>query len=541
MSAAAAGGNGQGHRLPSQISHHPPQYRQPTDKPHPNQMIRSSGVSDQNEFVPFIPPSATGLNFKQHTPLLSSSNAVSDNLPVNSRFVSRNPVSAINKLPVATPQSMMPNNNRLSRLDEGESATVNAKEAGENTLRQNFARLQPNPPLNSFHLIAVTSSSSPSMPSNDALGNLLVSPFRAKLANPGPPPVPLHQQVRIGNSVLNGGGHGVSNVPVSGTNQSDELNGVSNPLAASSRHQHIVAPKFPSARPTSQPVPHLDLRKPPLESALPHSIISSANAVVSQTKLSNNVSIPSPVNRSSGAAMAFAATTTTTTATSGAFNPNFMRQSVASHLTSGLNNRSPVHHASSVNENARSRSNNAMISSVTTNTSTTTTNTSVVATSVNNNSKVHSDQPELRSHSSRLVSSHLNSSIMPQKLHHPHPLHHQQQAHHISGGSKKAEISRLEELDQLAAQLTNLGAISPGPHRQNNANQLNEKLDVKKSSEKHQEAYEYNANLAKSSDESVASGDQFIAMNDVNDPILPHYLHHLLPHPLYHLKVAVVI
>ncbi|VDQ08748.1 unnamed protein product [Trichobilharzia regenti] len=215
--------------------------------------------------------------------------------------------------------------------------------------------------------MAVTSSSNDPM----TAGNLLVSPFRAKLANPGPPPVPLHQQVRIGSSVLNGGvgggggGHGIAGggggVSVSGSSSNDEP---ANPLVASSRHQHIVAPKFPSARPTSQAVPHLDLRKPPLESALPQSIITATNAVVSQSKLSNNVSISSPVNRSSGAAMAFAASTTTTTSTAaavttttttttagGVFNGNFIRQSIASHLTPGMHNRSPVHQISSADEN----------------------------------------------------------------------------------------------------------------------------------------------------------------------------------------------
>ncbi|CAH8834902.1 unnamed protein product [Trichobilharzia szidati] len=626
VGGVGVGANGQGHRLPNQ---HPPQYRHPPDKLYPNhQMMRPGGGGDHNEFVPFpgaAPPptsSVAGLNFKQHTPAIS----------VDPRFAGRNPMPTAmnnNKLPLATPQSGMHHNNRLSRLDEGESATVNAKEPGENTLRQNFARLQErehhpavgvapqrsivngrpqssssssghhfpqhsrplnssrvpppvysqsqhhqqqqqpqpqqqqqihsnqpklgvlaagsrlagaggpsplpshsttstttttstvldtsvdsqfvsssssisegvftsssvnsvnpptsvisggggqpphhfplqhhrasvsNPPFNPFHLnvnAAVTSSPSPlslavTSSSNDptGAGNLspFVSPFRAKLANPGPPPVPLHQQVRIGSSVLNGGGgggHGVAGgggVSVSGSSSNDEP---SNPLVASSRHQHIVAPKFPSARPTSQAVPHLDLRKPPLESALPQSIITATNAVVSQSKLSNNVSISSPVNRSSGAAMAFAAstttstsavTTTTTSTAGGVFNGNLMRQSIASsHLTPGMHNRSPVHQISSADENVRSRASQS--AAITTTTTTTTTSSST-------------NQPELRPHSNKQIpSTRLNSSVIPQKLHshhgHHHHQHQQQQQHnhpqhsrHIA--SKKPEISRLE-------------------------------------------------------------------------------------------------
>ncbi|KAH8855511.1 Misshapen-like kinase 1 [Schistosoma japonicum] len=462
--SAAASGNGQVHRLPNQISHHPPQFRQPTDKQHPSQMVRTSGVSDQNEFVPIAPQSSVGgLNSKQH------GHAVNDNLPMNARFISRNPMSALNKLPVATPQSMMPHNNRLSRLDEGESPTVNAKEPGENTLRQNFARLQ---------------------------------------------------QVRINNSGLNGGLGGHS-VPLSNVqHQTDEIisassSGIGVTNAASSRHHHIVAPKFPSTRPTTQAVPHLDLRKPPLESALPHSIITSTNPL-------NNILMPSPVSRSSGAAMAFAATNTTsattvttttisvssttatvttTTSVTEVFNSNFTRQSMAPNLqSSGLNNRSPAHQISSVGETARSRP-------ITSTTTTSYISTSVVnnnITSANNNYKIHSsNQPELRSRASKQLSSRQNSSIMPQKLHHPHHLHQQHNLHHIS---KKSE-----ELDQLAAQLTNLGAVSPSPHRPNNRSQSDEKSDVKPNdkqsalSSQHQ-AYENSDNdvkLSKSSNESI--------------------------------------
>ncbi|VDP69189.1 unnamed protein product [Schistosoma mattheei] len=228
----------------------------------------------------------------------------------------------------------------------------------------------PNPP-NSFHPTVVTScssSSSPSIFSNDHLGNLLISPFRAKLANPGPPPIPLHQQVRISNCGLNGGLHNASGVQ----HQTDEVNGSSSIVGmgnpASSRLQHIVAPKFPSTRPTSQAVPHLDLRKPPLESALPQSIITSTSPVVNQSKSSVNASISSPVNRSSGAAMAFAVTTSTatttttttsvptstttvTTTTSDVFNSNFARQSATSNLLSGFSNRSPAHQISLLGEN----------------------------------------------------------------------------------------------------------------------------------------------------------------------------------------------
>ncbi|VDO75077.1 unnamed protein product [Schistosoma curassoni] len=144
--SAAVSGNGQAHRLPSQISHHPPQFRQPTDKPPHNQVLRTSGVPDQNEVASFVSqPSVSGLNYRQHGHMIQSGNIVNDNVPVNARFISRNPMSVVNRLPAVTPQSMMPHNSRLPRLDEGESATVNAKEPGENTLRQNFARLQNSP------------------------------------------------------------------------------------------------------------------------------------------------------------------------------------------------------------------------------------------------------------------------------------------------------------------------------------------------------------------------------------------------------------
>ncbi|TNN08484.1 Serine/threonine-protein kinase mig-15 isoform 2 [Schistosoma japonicum] len=618
--SAAASGNGQVHRLPNQISHHPPQFRQPTDKQHPSQMVRTSGVSDQNEFVPIAPQSSVGgLNSKQH------GHAVNDNLPMNARFISRNPMSALNKLPVATPQSMMPHNNRLSRLDEGESPTVNAKEPGENTLRQNFARLQEREhqpsvgvspqrlsvngraqssghhfpqhsrPLNGNRAplpvynqsqqqqsqqqlhsnqpklgvlaagsrLAGAGGSSPIPTTNATVSDTLIdsqsvtnnvilstsssvsnnaintsSSIISAVGDGGQHshhfPLQQHRasvQVRINNSGLNGGLGGHS-VPLSNVqHQTDEIisassSGIGVTNAASSRHHHIVAPKFPSTRPTTQAVPHLDLRKPPLESALPHSIITSTNPL-------NNILMPSPVSRSSGAAMAFAATNTTsattvttttisvssttatvttTTSVTEVFNSNFTRQSMAPNLqSSGLNNRSPAHQISSVGETARSRP-------ITSTTTTSYISTSVAnnnITSANNNYKIHSsNQPELRSRASKQLSSRQNSSIMPQKLHHPHHLHQQHNLHHIS---KKSEISRLEhsilksELDQLAAQLTNLGAVSPSPHRPNNRSQSDEKSDVKPNdkqsalSSQHQ-AYENSDNdvkLSKSSNESI--------------------------------------
>ncbi|CAH8439662.1 unnamed protein product [Schistosoma haematobium] len=668
--SAAVSGNGQAHRLPSQISHHPPQFRQPTDKPPHNQVLRTSGVPDQNEVASFVSqPSVSGLNYRQHGHMIQSGNIVNDNVPVNPRFISRNPMSVVNRLPAVTPQSMMPHNSRLPRLDEGESATVNAKEPGENTLRQNFARLQerehhpsvgvapqrsangrpqssshhfpqhsrplnssrgppaynqsqqqmhsnqpklgvlaagsrladaggsssyaatnttvsdtptdsqsvtnnevvstsssvnnpvttplsvigavgdsgqlshhfplqhhrasvPNPP-NSFHPTVVTScssSSSPSIFSNDHLGNLLISPFRAKLANPGPPPIPLHQQVRINNCGLNGGLHNASGVQ----HQTDEVNGSSSIVGmgnpASSRLQHIVAPKFPSTRPTSQAVPHLDLRKPPLESALPQSIITSTSPVANQPKSSVNASISSPVNRSSGAAMAFAVTTSTTTTTttttsvptstttmttvttttSDVFNSNFARQSATSNLLSGFSNRSSAHQISLLGENVSTK-----------NITTTVTNNS---TCISNNHKMHSNQPGLRSRASKQLSNRQNSGVIPQKLHHAHHLHQQNNPNHIS---KKSEISRLEELDQLAAQLTNLGAVSPSPHRQNNRNQLNGKSDTKSNDKQpsssqqqqhyqQQKSYENNNVKSSTSNELVTSMESVCAVEKLN-------------------------
>ncbi|CAH8492049.1 unnamed protein product [Schistosoma rodhaini] len=659
--SAAVSGNGQSHRLPSQISHPPPQFRQPTDKPHHNQALRTSGVPDQNEVASFVSkPSVSGLNYRHHGHMIQGGNIANDNVPANARFISRNPMSVLNKLPAVTPQSMMPHNSRLPRLDEGESATVNAKEPGENTLRQNFARLQerehhpsvgvapqrsvngrpqssshhfpqhsrplnssrgppaynqsqqqmhsnqpklgvlaagsrladasgsssyaatnttasdtptdsqsvtnneivstsssvnnsvttplsvigavgdsgqlshhfplqhhrasvPNPP-NSFHPTVVTScsssSSSSSIFSNDHLGNLLISPFRAKLANPGPPPIPLHQQVRISNSGLNGGLHNASGVQY----QTDEVNGSSSIVGmgnpASSRLQHIVAPKFPSTRPMSQAIPHLDLRKPPLESALPQSIITSTSPVVNQSKLSVNASISSPVNRSSGAAMAFAVTTSTTTTTttttsvptstttvttvttttSEVFNSNFTRQSATSNLLSGFNNRSPAHQISLVGENVSTK-----------NITTTVANNS---TCINNSYKVHSNQPELRTRASKQLSNRQNSGVVPQKLHHPHHLHQQNNPNHI--------IKKSEELDQLAAQLTNLGAVSPSPHRQNNRGHLNGKSDIKSndkqssSSSQQQKSYENNNVKSSASNELVTSIEPVCAVEKLN-------------------------
>ncbi|CAH8484344.1 unnamed protein product [Schistosoma bovis] len=473
--SAAVSGNGQAHRLPSQISHHPPQFRQPTDKPPHNQVLRTSGVPDQNEVASFVSqPSVSGLNYRQHGHMIQSGNIVNDNVPVNARFISRNPMSVVNRLPAVTPQSMMPHNSRLPRLDEGESATVNAKEPGENTLRQNFARLQ---------------------------------------------------QVRIGNCGLNGGLHNASGVQ----HQTDEVNGSSSIVGmgnpASSRLQHIVAPKFPSTRPTSQAVPHLDLRKPPLESALPQSIITSTSPVANQPKSSVNASISSPVNRSSGAAMAFAVTTSTTTTTttttsvptstttmttvttttSDVFNSNFARQSATSNLLSGFSNRSPAHQISLLGENVSTK-----------NITTTVANNS---TCISNNHKMHSNQPGLRSRASKQLSNRQNSGVIPQKLHHAHHLHQQNNPNHIS---KKSE-----ELDQLAAQLTNLGAVSPSPHRQNNRNQLNGKSDTKSNDKQpsssqqkqhyqQQKSYENNNVKSSTSNELVTSMESVCAVEKRN-------------------------
>ncbi|CAH8439615.1 unnamed protein product [Schistosoma haematobium] len=473
--SAAVSGNGQAHRLPSQISHHPPQFRQPTDKPPHNQVLRTSGVPDQNEVASFVSqPSVSGLNYRQHGHMIQSGNIVNDNVPVNPRFISRNPMSVVNRLPAVTPQSMMPHNSRLPRLDEGESATVNAKEPGENTLRQNFARLQ---------------------------------------------------QVRINNCGLNGGLHNASGVQ----HQTDEVNGSSSIVGmgnpASSRLQHIVAPKFPSTRPTSQAVPHLDLRKPPLESALPQSIITSTSPVANQPKSSVNASISSPVNRSSGAAMAFAVTTSTTTTTttttsvptstttmttvttttSDVFNSNFARQSATSNLLSGFSNRSSAHQISLLGENVSTK-----------NITTTVTNNS---TCISNNHKMHSNQPGLRSRASKQLSNRQNSGVIPQKLHHAHHLHQQNNPNHIS---KKSE-----ELDQLAAQLTNLGAVSPSPHRQNNRNQLNGKSDTKSNDKQpsssqqqqhyqQQKSYENNNVKSSTSNELVTSMESVCAVEKLN-------------------------
>ncbi|CAI2723027.1 unnamed protein product [Schistosoma spindalis] len=608
--SAAVSGNGQAHRLPSQIGHHPPQFRQPTDKPPHNQVLRTSGVPDQNEVASFVSqPSVSGLNYRQHGHMIQSGNIVNDNVPVNARFISRNPMSVVNKLPAVTPQSMMPHNSRLPRLDEGESATVNAKEPGENTLRQNFARLQEREhhpsvgvapqrsangrpqssshhfPQHSRHLnssrgppaynqsqqqihsnqpklgvlaagsrladaggsssyaatnttVSDTPTDSQSVTNNEivstssSVNNSVTTPLSVigAVGDSGQLshhfPLQHHRasvQVRISNSGLNGGLHNASGIQ----HQTDEVNGsssivgMSNP--ASSRLQHIVAPKFPSTRPTSQAVPHLDLRKPPLESALPQSIITSTTPVVNQSKSSVNTSISSPVNRSSGAAMAFAVTSstitttttttsvptstttvTTVTTTSDVFNSNLARQSATSNLLSGFSNRSPAHQISLLGENVSTK-----------NITTTVANNS---TCISNNHKMHSNQPGIRSRASKQLSNRQNSGVIPQKLHHPHHLHQQNNPNHISKNS--------EELDQLAAQLTNLGAVSPSPHRQNNRNQLNGKLDTKSndklsssSQQQHyqqQKSYENNNVKSSTSNELVTSMEPVCAVEKLN-------------------------
>ncbi|CAH8484300.1 unnamed protein product [Schistosoma bovis] len=609
--SAAVSGNGQAHRLPSQISHHPPQFRQPTDKPPHNQVLRTSGVPDQNEVASFVSqPSVSGLNYRQHGHMIQSGNIVNDNVPVNARFISRNPMSVVNRLPAVTPQSMMPHNSRLPRLDEGESATVNAKEPGENTLRQNFARLQEREhhpsvgvapqrsangrpqssshhfpqhsrPLNSSRGPPAYNQSQQQMHSNQPKLGVLAAGSRladsggsssyaatnttvsdtptdsqsvtnnevvstsSSVNNPVTTPLsvigavgdsgqlshhfPLQHHrasvVRIGNCGLNGGLHNASGVQ----HQTDEVNGSSSIVGmgnpASSRLQHIVAPKFPSTRPTSQAVPHLDLRKPPLESALPQSIITSTSPVANQPKSSVNASISSPVNRSSGAAMAFAVTTSTTTTTttttsvptstttmttvttttSDVFNSNFARQSATSNLLSGFSNRSPAHQISLLGENVSTK-----------NITTTVANNS---TCISNNHKMHSNQPGLRSRASKQLSNRQNSGVIPQKLHHAHHLHQQNNPNHIS---KKSE-----ELDQLAAQLTNLGAVSPSPHRQNNRNQLNGKSDTKSNDKQpsssqqkqhyqQQKSYENNNVKSSTSNELVTSMESVCAVEKRN-------------------------
>ncbi|KAF5404029.1 hypothetical protein PHET_02546 [Paragonimus heterotremus] len=120
------------------------------------------------------------------------------------------------------------------------------------------------------------------------------SSFRAKIANPGPsPPIPQHQQVRIGAN----GSH--PSQPTAGTRPT---NGEVNPSGGGSRHQHIVAPKFPSTRPTGQPTSHLDLRRPPLDNALPHSALpttagasSGRGAVGALAFAAPSAAVPTPV------------------------------------------------------------------------------------------------------------------------------------------------------------------------------------------------------------------------------------------------------
>ncbi|CAH8440902.1 unnamed protein product [Schistosoma curassoni] len=553
--SAAVSGNGQAHRLPSQISHHPPQFRQPTDKPPHNQVLRTSGVPDQNEVASFVSqPSVSGLNYRQHGHMIQSGNIVNDNVPVNARFISRNPMSVVNRLPAVTPQSMMPHNSRLPRLDEGESATVNAKEPGENTLRQNFARLQEREHHPSVGVAPQRSANGRPQSSS----HHFPQHSRPLNSSRGPPAYNQSQQqmhsnqpklgvLAAGSRLADAGGsssYAATNTTVSDT-PTDSQSVTNNEVVStsSSVNNPVTTPlsvigavgdsgqlshHFPlQHHRASVAVPHLDLRKPPLESALPQSIITSTSPVANQPKSSVNTSISSPVNRSSGAAMAFAVTTSTTTTTttsvptstttmttvttttSDVFNSNFARQSATSNLLSGFSNRSPAHQISLLGENVSTK-----------NITTTVANNS---TCISNNHKMHSNQPELRSRASKQLSNRQNSGVIPQKLHHAHHLHQQNNPNHIS---KKSEISRLEELDQLAAQLTNLGAVSPSPHRQNNRNQLNGKSDTKSndkqpSSSQQQQHYQqqksYENNVKSStSNELVTSMESVCAVEKRN-------------------------
>ncbi|KAF6775274.1 hypothetical protein AHF37_05979 [Paragonimus kellicotti] len=149
------------------------------------------------------------------------------------------------------------------------------------------------------------------------------SSFRAKIANPGPsPPIPQHQQVRIGAN----GSH--PSQPIAGTRPT---NGEVNPSGGGSRHQHIVAPKFPSTRPTGQPASHLDLRRPPLDSALPHSALPTTAGASS--------------GRSAMGALAFAASSavvpTSLTSQIGPSSSNVINRPVT-HVSAAVDDVEPV-------------------------------------------------------------------------------------------------------------------------------------------------------------------------------------------------------
>ncbi|CAL8102844.1 unnamed protein product [Calicophoron daubneyi] len=392
--AMSAAGGPPGHRpLPAPSGHPNAAYRAQGEKP----LYRPG--SRPGDLVPPNPPITSGLNVRAQPPLSSSSNG----LQPNSRFYPRASSNVASKgISGQTPH------NKLSRLDDDEPNTVAPNEPGENTLRQNFARLQererhpamgaapvrsgsgnhilpqqqqhpsqvshhfpqhsrnqqsraqisqrsqqqfhPNQPklgisgagsrlagagvasplasgshVNSADSMAsVVSGETNGLPASGvnsaaaaAMGHHFplqhhrgsglistaaapgtseltqlssfspcahpISPpvpfgspdrpsYRASVANLPVPPVPFHQPNR---SIMNGGvassGLGVANSRLSNGDGSTPAN---------QRHHNIVSPKFPSPHPAGQPPPHLDLRKPPLESALPHSaLVSSANHV----------------------------------------------------------------------------------------------------------------------------------------------------------------------------------------------------------------------------------------------------------------------
>ncbi|CAH8502676.1 unnamed protein product [Dicrocoelium dendriticum] len=222
------------------------------------------------------------------------------------------------------------------------------------------------------------------------------SPFRTKMLHPGPPPVPLHHQhVRIGHN-----GAPPSSSPsahVHSRVSNGDVSAAPSSAIISSRNQHIVAPRFPSARSSDHAPQHIDLRKPPLDSALPQSSLSSG-------------------------ASAFPARGVSVSACSSSFTPPISSSSALSsrpHVSAPIIEESHPAHArskrvptpSSVAENADRPGNSYGASRF-----------------VGKSSKSTASHPQLTTKSQR-------------------------------------RPNRIQELDELAAQLTHLGSVSPALNR----------------------------------------------------------------------------
>ncbi|TPP59562.1 Serine/threonine-protein kinase mig-15 [Fasciola gigantica] len=162
--------------------------------------------------------------------------------------------------------SPSPPTTAISALDTNEPSVANASGASGHhfPLHHHRSAVFPAVPIND------SISYSPFQPAppvralySNELAPFARSPFRVKMFS-----APSQQQVRLGT---NGVASSQDSTPPTS----------SAAVGGGSRHHHIVAPKFPSTRPVGQqsPASHLDLRKPPLDGAMPvHSSVSVTGA-----------------------------------------------------------------------------------------------------------------------------------------------------------------------------------------------------------------------------------------------------------------------